>query len=128
MAEQMGLEFNDRWRDAQISASVRKEVRAVVEEVGVKVVAADLDHGHSTLSQKLEEHERHYLRLDELVAIMRRDSTGRILRTLANALGFEVTKRRELTAAEKLERIDSVLDQNPELAKVIRDKAFGRSV
>lgn len=125
MTQQLPLGFNDRYRDTAISVAVRRELRAVADEVGLKALAADLDRGHSELRRAFDEDERHYLRLDEVVAIMRRDTTGRVLRVLAVELGYEVSKRRELSADEKLERIQAELERNPALARVVYEGAFG---
>jgi hypothetical protein len=125
MAEQHELAFGDRWRDEQISMLWRRELRAVVEEEGVKRVAGDLDKGHSELGRALNEAERHYLKPSEIIAIMRRDRIGRALRVLASELGFEVTRRRELSPAEKLEKLTAEIERNPVLAKVLYESAFG---
>jgi hypothetical protein len=125
MTDQLDLDFRDRWRDEAISAEWRRELRAVADELGIKAVAADLDRGHSELRRALGEEERHYLRPHEIVHLMRLDTTGRALRCLAAALGYEVARKREFTAAEKLDRLTAEIERNPALAKLIYEAAFG---
>lgn len=122
---QLPLEFRDLWRDEDSAGRVLKEARAVAEEAGVKALASDLDMAHSELSKKLDEKDRNFLKPRELLGIMRRDHPGRVLRALAAELGYDIVKRRELSAGEKLDKLTTEIERNPALARLLYEAAFG---
>jgi hypothetical protein len=124
--EQLELTYNDSWRDRELARVLRQEARIVVEECGgVKAVAYELGMEHPDLSKKLDERDRHYLRIEDWVGILRRDRAARVLGRLAEALGYDITRRRELSDREWRERVEASLERNPTLARAIYDEAFG---
>lgn len=124
MSEQLAMRYRDPERAKRLWRIMRSAVRLSFEERGVKAAAQDMGMTHAELSNKLEERDRHRLHGDELAQAMIDDTTAHVLYALCDELGYERPQRkREVTPQEKLDKLNAVLDANPELAAVIRRRA-----
>lgn len=123
MPEQLGLRYNDGYRFDEVWAELLDELRVIVATIGLKQVAYDLDVQPSALSHALAERDRHYVRADWLPYLVAKAPGDHVVELLASLRGLEVQPVRELTPAEKLERIEKVLDANPDMGAVVRMKA-----
>ena len=124
MSEQLELGYTDPERARAVWRAVLAAIKDAVDVRGVKSVAADWDVGHSLVSNKLSENDRHKLRPVELMDLFIGDSTGNALGVLCEELGYErPIRRRELSPQEKLDKLNAVLDANPDLAAVVRRRA-----
>jgi len=124
MSEQLPLRYHDPERAKRLWRIVRSAARLALDERGIKAAASDMGMTHSELSNKLEERDRHRLHGEDLAQVLLDDTTAHVLFALCDELGFERPQRkRELTPQDKLDKLNAVLDANPELAAVIRRKA-----
>lgn len=118
----LGLAHDGAWHE------FRRLLRAVVDFVGVKQVAYDLDVAPSILLNALEERDRHHVRADWLPYLVRKAPNDDLVTFLASLRGLDVVPRRELTDAEKLERLDGVLKRHlgEGIWRGFYEEAFGR--
>lgn len=107
-------------------ALLLRAARQVVDRVGTKVAAADLDRGASVLSNQLAERDRHRLTLDDLAELVGMDDLGSFTIALCELQGFEPPVRREaLDDTAKLTRLlRSLAKAGPAGAAIVND-AFG---
>lgn len=104
---------------------LRSAVRSLAKEVGFKRLG-DLWGGadEATVSQKVDEKNRHYMKPHELLAAMALDNSGGVLAVLCDELGYERPERKPDPASEA-ERLRAALREtlSPEIAEVIERKA-----
>lgn len=125
MSVQLGL--FDRKEDAsRLRRAALRAAGEVVDAVGPKVVAAELDMGSSQLRDSLAERERHHLTLEEFFIVLACDDTGRILAALCEATGYEAPiRKRQLDDTEKLERLIRSVSKAGPAGQALLDDAFG---
>lgn len=100
-AEQMELLTRDELRDDVAADRLISIVRAIVENLGQKAVAARIGWKESRLAQALSERERHIpARL--LAVLCRMDQADRIPRFFADLADADLVKRDTRTPEEKL--------------------------
>lgn len=126
---QVALPLGDR-RDSDGRAQTLIDlVTEGVAELGHKQVAYDLDMSPSQLSHALAGRDRHHVPLPLLLYVARKSQLvgDRIAKFFAAMRGFDVSPRRELTAEERLEKLETALRKNlgPELQRVVIADAFG---
>lgn len=116
--------------DGQAQAEVdwtrlRDLLREVVDFVGVKQVAFDLDIAPSSLVQALNGHDRHHVRLAWLPYLVRKAPNAAVLEFLAELRGLEVQPAKPLTPEEELAALKEALDESlgPELRTAVLAKA-----
>jgi hypothetical protein len=105
---------------------LRRLLREVVDFVGCKEVAYDLDVSPSALLHALDERERHHVRAEWIPYLIRRAPNDSVLEFLASLRGLELVPRKELTPEEELARLKEELAKSlgPELVRGIYTRAF----
>lgn len=98
---QLELQVIDELRDDEAAERLVALVRAIVENIGQKTVAARIGWKESRLAHALSERERHVpARL--LAVLARMDEADRIPRFFAELRDFDLKKRDMRTPEEKL--------------------------
>lgn len=99
----------------------------VVTVVGVKVAAADLDTSPSVLKHALAARDRHYIKAEWLPYLIAKAPSDEIVELLASVRGLVVGEKRELTADEKLARLESAIEKHFSRAvrEAIEKDAYG---
>lgn len=126
MSAQLPLLMGDMDRAVLGSAKVRRACRLVVDEVGPKLLGDAWRCPEKHVHLKVDQRDRHYLKPEEFVDLVLRDRHGRIMAELADVAGYETPERkRVLEPAEKLQRLDTTLDEllGAEVAELVRRKA-----
>lgn len=101
-------------------------IRTLTRQVGAKEVAYGLDVGPSDLSNMLAERNRSEFKLRHLPGLLSMRQDDVLPQLIADHCGLELAAKRELTAAEKLERLEAaILRCGPAGAAVLAD-AYGR--
>ena len=102
-------------RDARVENAwkrLRAAVYEAVQAIGVKEAAYQLDIAPSLLSDALNERDRKNFQLKWLPTILAIASDAHqlaIMSELADYCGFDLVKRKKLTAEERLERLENAL-------------------
>lgn len=106
----------------------RRLLRTVVDHIGLKQVAYDLDIAPSSLLHALDERDRHHVRASWLPYLVRKAPSDEVVTFLAGLRGLDVVPRKELTAEEKLEKLQETLSRHlgPEILRGLYDSAFGK--
>jgi hypothetical protein len=120
---QLSLIYDDDYRGNAVWAQLCAVMCDIVAEVGLKQAAADLDVQPSVLSHSLAERDGHRPKAEWVAKLALKPGGERIAAVLAEAQGFEIQRKRELTAQEKLDRLNAELDRNPAVAAAIRKAA-----
>lgn len=103
---QLELQVLDELRDDDAADRLVSCVRAIVENLGQKAVAARIGWKESRLAHALSERDRHVpARL--LAVLARMDEADRLPRFFAELRDFDLKKRDTRTPAEKLEALVS---------------------
>lgn len=123
MPEQLGLRYDARYQSRELWDVLLSELRTIVDALGLKQVAYDLDVQPSVLAHALAERDRHYVRADWLPYLLEHAPSDRVVSLIAGWRGLEVKPRLVLTPEEKLRRIESALEAMPELGDLVRRKA-----
>jgi len=121
--EQLGLRYDARYQSRELWDVLLSELRTIVDALGLKQVAYDLDVQPSVLAHALAERDRHYVRADWLPYLLEHAPSDRVVSLIAGWRGLEVKPRLVLTPEEKLRRIESALEAMPELGDLVRRKA-----
>lgn len=101
-------------------------IREVVRGVGHKEASFALDLAGSDLSHALAERNRYELKARHLPKLLSLRQSDVLPQLIADHCGLEFAAKRELTAAEKLERLEAaILRCGPAGAAVLAD-AYGR--
>lgn len=119
----MTILFDERYRGEMVWRAVLDAMNDVVSSTGLKQAAYDLDAQPSALSHALSERDGHRPKAEWLARLVIKEGGERILEVLADACGYELQRKRELTPQEKLDKLNAVLDANPDIASVVRKKA-----
>lgn len=133
MKAQLPLMMRDADRASIVASRLRKTLRVVAEELGLKVLGDDWRNrdgkpvGHATVSNKIDGRERNDLHLDEFIDLLLRDRVGlRILTELAEASGCIVPEHKPAPDPQRdLAKLDSALEETlgAEVAELVRRKA-----
>jgi hypothetical protein len=111
------------WR----SVKVRAAARTVAKKLGYKRVAAlwgNEAEDEAIVSQKLEETNRRFLKVHELLGLMDVDVDGLIIAALCHELGYEVPERRVEPESDERRMINAYRDLfGPEVEELARRKA-----
>lgn len=110
---------------AALGATLRRLLREVVDSIGPKEVAYDLDIAPSSLQHALEGRERHYVRIDWLPYLVRRAKTDEAVEFLAALRGLDVVERPTQTPEQELRALrEAVKDSlGADLANAVLAKA-----
>ena len=124
---QLDLAFFESTDHAKAWAYMLQLARAVVDEVGLKQVAFDLDMAPSQLSHCLNERERHNLPAKAVPYLVMKAKTNDLVAFLAILRGLQVKPRVELSPQEKLDRLLAKLGEQlgPDVLQLLVDKAYG---
>ena len=109
---QTAIDFGANEAARNVTARVLDVVREVVAAVSLKQIAYDLDVSPSTLSDALNGREHRPFRLEWLPSILLRASDPQraaLIAELAAPVGFDVVRRKVLTAEERLARLEDAL-------------------
>lgn len=102
MSSQLALPMSDPDRAILSSIRVRESCRVVAKAMGYKAVGAlwsrsvdgeSVALDEAEVSQRLEETNRKSMKPAHLLALMQRDTEGRILAVLCRELGYEMPER-----------------------------------
>jgi hypothetical protein len=95
--------------DSALGDEFIRILRLVVDRVGLKQAASDLDCSHSFLSNCLMQRGTNHLRAEWVPWLLRHDVSGEALAFLAKCCGKQVEPVRVLTPEERLERWERVV-------------------
>lgn len=109
---QLALRYDDRYVRGASWGGILDEINRIVGIVGLKQAAYDLDAQPSQLAHALAERDRHYIRAEWLPYFLAKAPDAALAEALAACSGLDVAPRRELTPAEKLDRVVRVLEQS----------------
>ena len=125
---QLALAYDPGYRSEAAYARVLAAVVDIVARVGLKEAAHALDAQPSVLSHALAGRDRHTVRAEWLPYFLAHDTDGALIRALADCGDWEVSRRVELTPAQRLERIERALASLPESvqAALYRDAGVRR--
>jgi hypothetical protein len=118
--------MRDHDRSLLASARVREAIKAYGREVGYKALAELWCCDESTVALKIDERSRHYVKPNELLAVLFADLRGSVIAAVCDEAGYERPERkRVLEPAEKLERLTGALGEllGPELLALALKKA-----
>lgn len=120
---QLSLRYNDRYRAHEVWQEILGEINTIVATIGLKQVAYDLDEQPSVLCKALKEVERHEIKGRWLLYFVEHAQTPKLAQLLVKLGGWDLAPHAELTPAERLARLESALDANPDIGDAIRRKA-----
>lgn len=105
---------------------VRRECVAVVDEVGLKEVAFDLDVNKSLISNCLSERDHHHLRADVLVYLQLKSQHLRLCEIVPEIRGMGLVKAKPLSTEEKLARMERAIAQlGAPVQAFVQDQIYG---
>ncbi len=118
-----GKTFEQRWW-----ALVLIELNRIVDEMGLKEAAFAIDVQPSHLAHALAERNRHHVRAEWVLPLLLRSRDMGLAKAIMEPAGLAVREREQLTAEEKLERLERTLGETlgPDLRRSIYDKAWRR--
>lgn len=124
--DQLDLSFDGKTQEKQWWASVIEEMRRVVQLIGLKEAAFVIDVKPTNLAHALAERDRHYVRAEWILPLLMRAPDMGLARSLVGPAGLDVEEKPELSAEEKLERLELALASSlgPDMRKSIYDKAW----
>jgi hypothetical protein len=124
------LRLFDRKEDgSKLRRAALRGASAVVDAVGPKIVAPELDMGSSQLRDSLAERERHHLTLEQFFTVLAFDDAGLVLAALCEATGHEApVRKRQLDDTEKLERLLRSCAKAGPAGQALVEDAFGPGV
>jgi hypothetical protein len=107
--------------------AVLEEIRAIVNEIGPKTVAAELDLSPSHLNHCLNERERNNLPAKAVPYFVRRAKTDRLAELLVGVRGLDVVPKKIMTPEEELARFKAALSEElgPGARKAVLDRVYG---
>lgn len=107
--EQLAIEFGAQHRARALWQAIARHCRDIAEHVTIKELAYRCDVSPSLLSAALAERERNYLRAEWIpVFLIAANDLQRaaLLSALAGTVGYQVSKARVLTPAERLAALE----------------------
>lgn len=123
---QLDLSFDERTPGERRWQELLAELRRTVAMVGLKEAAFACNAKPDRLSHALAERDRHYLRAEWVQPILMLSPDLGLAKTLVRPAGLDVEHKEELSAEEKLERLEFVLESSlgPDMRRSIYDKAW----
>lgn len=100
-------------------------IREIVRQVGHKEASFALDLAGSDLSNALAERNRFELKARHLPKLLSLRSTDVLPQLIADHCGLELAPLRQLTAAEKLERLEGAIGRAGTAGQAILADAYG---
>lgn len=123
MGEQLGLRYDPSYLLGEQWLVVRDAFAGIVDDVGLKTAAYELDVQPSALANAIAERDRHYIRGEWLVWAVARARTPELAKALVAPGRLDVQPRHDLTDAEKLERYESLVSElGPTVAAALKAK------
>lgn len=123
-AQQLAL-FGHRDQGEKLKRTALTALLEVVDRVGTKVCAPEVDQSPSNLRLAIREVERHVLSLDDFFTLLTFDAAS-VLSAIAEATGhFPLVRRPEMTDAEELDALKRELARLGPVGEVILSKAHG---
>lgn len=116
------LDYRSLWDE------LRRLLREVVDQVGVKQVAYDLDLSPSQLLHALDERERHHVHAEWLPYLIVKAADDRIVEFVCALRGLEPTESKPLAADEELANLKEEVSKNfgPAIASALLTAAKRR--
>lgn len=124
-AEQLPIRFGPLIDAEPVHQQVLRAIEALASGLGKGAVADQLQMSDATFSHALRDRNRCAFKALHLIALILLDEGDTILEVLAQAKGKTLHRRRQLSDAEKLERLQSHLRRRlGELGAEIADEAL----
>lgn len=125
---QLNLPYSGKSEAREAWELILAEIRNVVDRMTLKEAAFLLDVKPSYLAHALSERDRHYIRAEWLLPLLMRSKDLGLARALVGPAGLDVEAKPELSAEEKLERLERTLSETlgPDIRRSIYDKAWRR--
>lgn len=124
-AEQLPIRFGALIDAEPIHQEVLRAIESLASSLGKGAVADQLQMGDATFSHALRDRNRCSFKALHLIALILLDEGDTVLEILAQAKGKTLHRRRQLSDAEKLERLQSHLRRRlGELGAEIADEAL----
>lgn len=103
-------------------------LREVIDYVGVKQAAYDLDVAPSTLLNALEGRDRHHFRAEWLPYLLTQAADDKAIGFLAALRGLDIVPEKKRSPAEELADLKAALGDclPPEMRRVVYDRAKGK--
>jgi hypothetical protein len=102
-----------------------KLIRGIVDDIGLKEVAYDLDVSPSQLNHCLNERERHNVPAKWIPYFVTKAKDDDLPSFIALLRGLQVKPRKELTPEQKLEKLERALAA--ELGEGVREAVYERA-
>lgn len=128
MSEQLPL-YRANERISNQWAALLPMVRSVVDFIGLKECAWRCDTSPSMLADALAERNHRYLRVEWLLAILDAAPVAvreTAMKPLAATVGFDISRRRELTPEEELAALRRIVARVAPIALEQADKEMGK--
>jgi hypothetical protein len=90
------------------------DARSIVDAVGLKTVAFDLDANKSLVEHALAHRNNNKVSLDWAAYLLRKDEPQRLIRSLCDIAGGDFVPREKLTDAQKIARYERALAKLPD--------------
>lgn len=125
MAEQLALSYGVRHATSEQWQALLAALESVVQALGPKQVAFDLDVAPSALAHALKERDRHYVRAEWLPYLVTHAPNDAVVALIASWRGLVVEARPVLTPEQKLARLEAALAESfgADVAELVRRKA-----
>lgn len=108
---------------------LRRLLRECVDFMGLKEAAYLLDVSGSSLRHALDGRERHHVRAEWLIPLIRKAPDDSIPRLLAKLRGLELAHPEPITADDELRALRQVLDEElgPRVRAALSERASARA-
>lgn len=118
------LPMKDLDRALRKGVRVRLALRAWAKDVGFKVVADLWGCDEATVSLKLDERNRHFVKVHEWLTAIEHDHKGGILAAICEEVGYETPERKQDPATEG-DRLLAAAGElfAPDVVELLRRKA-----
>jgi len=126
-AQQLAIRYDQRsWAEHEGDKLLRAAA-ATIQRIGRKEVAYDLNVSESLLDHTFARRGRHYARLDWVPYLVAKSPDDELARALVAPGGWIVERAPELTAEERLTRLEATLAEHlgPELRAALLERAYG---
>lgn len=126
MPEQLSLEMFEKWSRGAVVDEIVSCCREVIATIGLKEAAHQLGVDDSVLAHALDGRGRHALHMKWLPWFIIHAPNDRLITILASLRNRDVVARKELTAEEKLERLERAMAEElgPGARRAIYEKAL----
>lgn len=127
-AEQLDLGHDEREFYRYEATKLLKEIGRTISLIGIKEVAYQLQTTEAALTHSVAQRGRHYFRAEWLDYLLKNSPDLELARALVEPAGLVVDRAPEMTAEEKLARLEATLGEHlgPDLRTAIYARAYRR--